>query len=345
MYNFKIGKINLNTIQRLEVERFLSTFNLFLDKDVEDTFVARYKDEIIGTCSCSGKIIKCFAVKKEFQGEGVASKLITHITNYLFNKGICETFIYTKPKNYNIFKDLNYNEVYSTKEVILLEGGMANIKRYVEKMHKNSGLGDKEKAAIVMNCNPFTLGHRYLIEKASRENREVIVFVVEENKSLFPFKVRLQLVKKGTKDLENVHVLAGGNYIISSATFPSYFLRKDDERLNAYVKLDAGIFGKYISTVFNINKRYVGNEPYCNVTKKYNEALKNVLPQYNIEVKVLERCIQEDEAISASKVRKLIKLNNWKKIKQLVPKTTYDYLISNSAKSIIERIKRSDSPH
>jgi [citrate (pro-3S)-lyase] ligase len=345
MYNLKIEKIDFNTGQRLDVERFLSAFNLFLDKDVDCTVVAKDKDEIVGTCSYAGKIIKCFAVKKGLQGEGIASKLITYITNDLFDKGIYETFIFTKPQNYYIFQDLNYHEVYATKEVVLLEGGMANVKRYVKGMYKESGLGEGKKAALVMNCNPFTLGHRYLIERASRENTQVVVFIVEENRSLFPFEVRVDLVKRGTKDLKNVHIVAGGDYIISSATFPSYFLRQEDERLKAYAKLDAGIFGKYISPVFHIDQRYVGTEPYCNVTKKYNDALLHVLPRYDIKVEVLQRFQQEGRAVSASEVRRLIKLGDWDKLKRLVPKTTYDFLISSNAKDIIERIKRSDSPH
>lgn len=345
MYNLVIEKIDLNTNERLKVERFLLGFNLFLDKDVDCTFVAKKRGEILGTCSYSGKIIKCFAVKKEMREQGIALKLITHITNDLFNKGVYENFIFTRPENSNIFGKLNYHKVYATEEVVLLEGGMGNIKKYIKEMYSDSGLGEGEKAAIVMNCNPFTLGHRYLIERASRENSKVIIFVVEENRSLFPFYVRQDLVKQGTKDLKNVHVLSGGSYIISANTFPSYFLRQEDKRLDAYVKLDAGIFGRYIAPVFNINKRYVGTEPYCNITKKYNEALVNILPRYNIEVKVLERFYREGKAISASEVRKLIKLEHWKEMKKIVPKTTYDFLISSNAKYIVEKIKRSEAPH
>ena len=39
-----------------------------------------------------------------------------------------------------------------------------------------------------MNCNPFTLGHKYIVEKAARENDNVIIFVVEEDKSSFPIQ-------------------------------------------------------------------------------------------------------------------------------------------------------------
>ncbi|AKL96878.1 [citrate [pro-3S]-lyase] ligase CitC [Clostridium aceticum] len=345
MQDIFIEKIDLNSNQRLEVEGFLSTFNLFFDNDIEYTIVAKTKDEILGTCSYAGKVLKCFAVKNGLQGEGIASKLVTHITNRLFDRGIYESFLFTEPKNLSIFKGLNYHEVHTVEEVSLLEGGMANVRRYTEKMYSNSGLAQEKKAALVMNCNPFTLGHRYLIEKAARENKEVVVFIVEENRSLFPFEVRLDLVKRGTEDLKNIHVLPGGNYIISSTTFPSYFLRQEGDRLRAYTKLDAGIFGKYIAPVFNIEKRYIGTEPYCKVTSQYNEALLATLPQRGIEVVEVDRLNLQEKAVSASEVRRLIRKEDWYSIERLVHPVTYEFLRSEAAKPIIEKIKRSDSPH
>ncbi|WZL72731.1 [citrate (pro-3S)-lyase] ligase [Clostridiaceae bacterium 35-E11] len=345
MDRLTIEKINVHSEAGLKVETFLSTFDLVLDKDVEYTVVIKDKNEIIGTCSYAGNVIKCFAVKKGLQQGGIAGKLITHITDVLFHKGIYKTFIFTKPLNAMILEGLNYRKVHETKYVVLLEGGLANVERTIKKMFEQSGLGIRKKAALVMNCNPFTWGHRYLIEEASKENEEVVVFVVEENRSLFPFKTRLELVKKGTADLKNVHVLAGGEYIISSATFPSYFLRQEDERLEGYVNLDAGIFGKYIAPAFHVDKRYVGTEPYCKVTNQYNEALSNILPRYGVEVRKIKRLTAEEKNISASVVRGLIKNENWEEVKKLVPQTTYEFLISHDAEEIVERIKRKDCPH
>ncbi|EYE88986.1 citrate lyase ligase [Fervidicella metallireducens AeB] len=345
MNNLLIERINLNSPQKKEVEEFLFKFDLLLDKDVENTIVARNNNRIVGTCSSSGSILKCFAVDSEIQGEGISSKLITEISNILFDRGIYETFIYTKPKNKRIFEGLGYKSVHETSEVLLLEGGMANVKSYVNNMFVKSGLDNRKKSGIVMNCNPFTEGHRYLIERAASESEQVVVFIVEENRSLFPFKTRLELVEKGVADLKNVCVIPGGKYIISSATFPSYFLRQEDERLMAYTKLDAGIFGKYIAPAFNIEKRYVGTEPYCRVTGQYNSALMEVLPQYGVEVKLIERFQREGRAISASEVRNIIRNGTLEELKDLVPETTYDFLISKEAEEIIEKIKRSDTPH
>lgn len=345
MNDIVIEKVNLKGHERRQVEEFLKGFGLILDTDVEYTAAAKMDEEIVGTCSYSGKVLKCFAVKEELQGEGIAAMLITHITDKLFDRGIYETFIFTKPKNKGIFTGLGYNEVYSAMGVTLLEGGMANINRYINGMLNKSGLRKGKKAGLVMNCNPFTLGHRYLIERAAEENEEVVVFIVEAEKSLFPFDVRLELVKQGTQHLKNVHVIPGGTYIISSNTFPSYFLRREDERLLEYTRLDAGIFGKYIAPVFNINRRYVGTEPYCNVTDKYNNALMEILPSFGVEVRLIERAVLNGTAVSASRVRSLIKSEDWNEIERLVPCSTYCFLKSPEAEEIIKSIKESDSPH
>jgi [citrate (pro-3S)-lyase] ligase len=345
MNDIIIEKINLKSHERKQIEEFLKGFDLTLDNDVEYTVAAKNDDDIVGTCSYAGKVLKCFAVKEELQGEGIAAKLITHVTDILFEKGVNETFIFTKLNNKGTFMGLGYNEVYSTSGVVLLEGGMANISKYINSMFKKSSLGNGKKAGLVMNCNPFTLGHRYLIEKAAEENEEVVVFIVEEEKSLFPFRIRLELVKKGTQHLKNVHVIPGGNYIISSNTFPSYFLRQEDERLLEYIRLDAGIFGKYIAPVFNINRRYIGTEPYCGVTNSYNHALMEILPSYEVEVRLVERIAFDGAAVSASRVRELIKSEKWGEIQKMVPRSTYSFLISSEAKEIIDKIKNSLSIH
>lgn len=340
MYDIIIEKVNINAIKK--VQDFLAGFELSLDKDVEYTIVAQLQGEIVGTCSFSGKVLKCFAVKKELQGEGISAKLITYLTNVLFDLGIYETFIFTRQLNMEIFKGLGYTEVYSNQEVTLLEGGSANVKQYIKEMFHKSGLGLAEKAGIVMNCNPFTLGHRHLIEKASRENKEVVIFIVEENRSIFPFKVRFDLVKKGVEDLKNVHVIPGGEYIISSSTFPSYFLKQEDDRLKAYTELDTGIFGTYIASEFNIKKRYIGTEPLDIVTNCYNETLLQLLPKFHITVKLIDRLAIEGTVISASQARKLIKLGQWDKLKKILPHSTYEYLISDDALEIVNTIKRSE---
>ena len=181
--------------------------------------------------------------------------------------------------------------------------------------------------AIVMNCNPFTYGHRYLIEKAAQNEEQVVVFVVEEDKSEFPFKDRIELVKKGTSDISNVLVVPSGAYMISSKTFPEYFTKKEKNTLDIDPSGDVFLFARVVAPYLNIKRRYIGEEPFDLVTKKYNQVMKEVLPTYGVKVIEIERKTDdEDEVISASYVRKCLRDKEWDKLMRIVPTTTYEYL-------------------
>ncbi|MGL4730393.1 MAG: [citrate (pro-3S)-lyase] ligase [Clostridium sp.] len=347
MYGLNVESVNVQkNIYRQEVVEFLNRFDLDLDKDVDYTVVIRKDGVIKATCSKAKSVFKCFAVDDDLRGEGVSATLLNALNDKLFEEGKYHSFIFTKPKNVEIFSGLGYKLIEKVEKVALLENGMYNIKSSLKKIISKEEIDiNKKRAALVVNCNPFTLGHLYLIEKAAKENEEVIVFVVEEDKSLFPFKVRYDLVKKGCSHLSNVKVVKGGEYIISSATFPSYFLRKEDDILKAYTTLDATIFGKYFCSELNINKRYVGEEPYCNVTKTYNETLKEVLPEFQAAVVEVQRKESDNMFISASRVRELIKKEAFLEIEKLVPKTTFEFLKSEEGAEIVEKIKNSNTPH
>lgn len=345
MYEIVVHKIDMKGHAREKVEFFLATFGLSLDDDVEHTIIARIDDRIIGTCSHAGKVIKCFAVSKDYQNVGISERLLTEITNDMFDKGIQDSFIFTRPENKVLFEGFGFKEIHTADNIALLESGSRDIKGYIARMFKNSNLDNNEKAALVVNCNPFTRGHRYLIQKASEENDQVIVFVVEEDLSLFPFSVRIKLIREGLKDLENVTVLPGGEYIISSGTFPTYFLREDEEKDKAYQSLDAGIFGRYIASVFNIRRRYLGTEPYSKTTDEYNKAMIDILPKYGVDIVLVERLEIDTKIVSASTVRQLVREDRWSEIKAMVPDSTYNYLLSDEAIPVIENIKKSHSRH
>ena len=164
---------------------------------------------------------------------------------------------------------------------------------------------------------------------------------MQEDRSIFPFDHRFRLVQLGVSDLNNVHVHAGGNYIISSATFPSYFLKKEDDKVKMQAELDATLFASRIAPPLNINVRFVGSEPNCVVTKQYNSILKMVLPNFGIKVIEIERCKSSDgEVISASRVRRLLAEGSVDKLLlKLVPESTYEYLTSESASSVLDALK------
>lgn len=342
-----IDKITLNNPNEIkEVTDFLNNFTLKYDNSVDYTIVARDNQQIIATASKDKNIVKCFAIDNKYQGEGLSTQLLTNLINKMFDEGYYHSLVFTKLDNKELFRGMGYKEVAHTDKVILMEMGNKNINKTLEKIIKKYEIDtSKKRAMLVMNCNPFTLGHQYLVEKVASENEEVLLFVVEEDKSVFPFKVRYELVKKGTAHLSNVKVIEGTEYIISSATFPNYFLRKEDDSLIEYTKLDASVCGKKFGKILNINKRYVGEEPYCNVTNIYNNTLKDILPQYGIEVIIVPRKEIENKAISASYVRELLKSENFEEIKKIVPQTTYEFLLSPQGKEIGEKLKISNTPH
>lgn len=347
MYGFNVEKINLRDKDAVkEVRDFLQKFDLKLDDNVDYTVVIRVEGEIKATCSKAKNVFKCFAVSNDLRGEGVSATLMGTLSDKLFEEGIYHNFIFTKPKNREIFTSLGYKLIHQIENVALLESGIYDIEKYLNDLIIEYNIDTTtQKSALVMNCNPFTLGHRYVIEQAAKDGHEVLVFIVEEDKSLFPFKDRYLMVKEGVADLPNVKVIRGGEYIISEATFPSYFLRREDEVLQAYTTLDASIFGRYFCEKLNITKRFVGEEPYCNVTRAYNTSLKEVLSRYGVQVTEIKRKEYKEDIISASKVRNLIKEGEISEIQHIVPRVTWEFLNTNLGKEIMEKIKSSNSPH
>lgn len=190
------------------------------------------------------------------------------------------------------------------------------------------------RGAIVMNCNPFTLGHQFLIRQSAKKVDHLYIFVVEEDKSFFPFKDRIELVKAGTKDIKNVVVVPSGKLIISSVTFPGYFLKDSPDSVGVDTSLDVDIFARYIAGPLGITKRFVGEEPIDIVTRNYNESMKEILPRYGIEVDEIKRKEESGGVISASRVRRALKAGNFEMIRCLVPDTTYQYLCENKEKFI-----------
>ncbi|MDR1688731.1 MAG: adenylyltransferase/cytidyltransferase family protein [Clostridiales bacterium] len=190
-----------------------------------------------------------------------------------------------------------------------------------------SGVRDNTIGAIVMNCNPFTLGHRYLIEECAKKVDHLIVFVVQEDKSIFSFADRLELVKAGTADLENVRVVESGSFIISSLTFKEYFNKAELQNRAVDSSNDVTLFANEIAPAAKIKVRFVGSEPFDKVTNQYNRTLERILPQYDIAFEEIPRAKTGGEVISASRVRKLLEIKDFDAIKNLVPDVTFGYLL------------------
>lgn len=324
---------------------FLKKQDLKLDRNIEYTIALLKDNEIIGTGSLEGKVLKSIAVSPKYQGLNITNKIVSELINEAYRRGETHLFIYTKPKYNNIFENLGFYKIAEVpNEASLLENSSNGIKSYVKELEEFKFNKDRI-ASLVMNCNPFTLGHQYIIEKAAFENDIVHVFIVWEDRSSFPSEVRYNLVKEGTKHLSNVFIHRGKDYIISNATFPSYFIRELGDIVKTHAKLDLEIFRSYIAPALNINKRYIGEEPYCLVTRAYNELMKKILSEVNIEVEEIERFKIAGEYISASKVRDGINQGDLIEIKKFLPEITYNFLMSAEGEKIIENMKILDGRH
>lgn len=194
--------------------------------------------------------------------------------------------------------------------------------KYVDELRRGK-VNVSQSGAIVMNANPFTKGHRYLVEYAAKKVEHLYVFVLEENSSYFSFEDRFRLVKEGTRDLHNVTVFRGGEFIISKKTFPEYFEKVDSV---ANSSKDIEIFGRLIAPILDIKSRFVGKEPYSVVTNGYNEQMKKMLPEFGISLVEIERTDVDGEIISATKVRKACENKDIETLRAMLPATTFDFV-------------------
>ena len=351
------------------VTALLNAEGIRLDANLDYT-CGMYDDEmnIIATGSCFGNTLRCLAVSSEHQGEGLMNQIISHLIEVQFERGNTHLFLYTKCSSAKFFGDLGFYEIARIDgQIVFMENRRTGFKNYLKKLEESSALqlqtltkdtsantatlqsdnalpdtstADRKIAALVMNANPFTLGHQYLVEKAARENDLLHLFIVSEDASLVPFKVRKQLVMEGTAHLDNICYHDSGPYIISNATFPSYFQKDENAVIESHAMLDLTVFTEIAQTL-GINRRYVGEEPTSLVTGIYNNIMSEKLPENGIECIIVPRKTDGKKAISASTVRQAIKDNDVDTLKKLVPESTLRYFESKEAKEVIERIRNS----
>ena len=359
-----------------EIEKLLQSEGIRRDRNLDYTCAVYDEDyKVIATGSCFGNTLRCMAVSHEHQGEGLMNEIVSHLIQYEYERKIFHLFLYTKCNSAKFFGDLGFYEIVRVEnQIVFMENRKTGFNDYLTELSKTKVDGEKI-AALVLNANPFTLGHLYLVEKASRENDFVHVFIVSEDMSLVPFDVRKKLVIEGTSHLKNLIYHETGDYIISSATFPSYFQKDDSAVIESHANLDLSIFVKIAETL-GINSRYVGEEPKSLVTGIYNRIMSTKLPEHNINCVIVPRKTVitppsnkldtspdsgeaesplskgrcqladrevESEIISASNVRQAIKNNEIEKIKNLVPESTYKFFTSPDAEKIINRIRGSEN--
>jgi len=340
--------------QRQRIEAFLKRNGLRFDDMHYYAAVTDDDGEMIAGGGLKGNVIKCVAVDDAHKGEAIANTLISHLIAHANEEGYSNVMLFTKPKNRQLFESLSFRLLAEAPEAVLMETGIGGINNTVEQLKKIKEEGEvckennqeckKEektnlnittpqplttttplRGVVVMNCNPFTLGHRYLIEQAAKQVERLFVMVVRENCSLFAYAERKAMVEQGVAHLKNVTVIDGSEYAISQATFPTYFLKRLDDAADTQMLLDLDLFRRHIAPALGATVRFVGTEPTDRLTRRYNQLMHEVLA----DVRETARLEKKGNVVSASRVRKAMEQGDMSTIRQLVPPTTLPYIIAH----------------
>lgn len=334
--------------QRRRIEQFLGDNGLRLDDvDYYATLVDETTDEIVAGGGLKGGVIKCVAVADGHKGEAVANRIVSHLIAQANADGHQCVKLFTKPQNRQMFESMSFRLLAEAPKAILMETGIGGIKRYSEELESEKGKVKSEKSngklhhlnpstphpimppsgIIIMNCNPFTLGHRYLIEQAAQQVETLYILVVREDCSMFSYDERKAIISRGVADLDNVVVCDGSEYSISATTFPTYFLKCLSDASDTQMTLDIDLYRRHIAPALGATVRFVGTEPDDPLTRRYNELMKSMLP----DVREVARLEKNGVVVSASRVRKAIVENHLAQAARLVPPTTVPYIVAHMA--------------
>lgn len=349
--------LSLNSVRR-RVEAFLAANGLRLAPLDRYVVVTRDEDgdEILAGGGLDGNVIKCVAVSESARSEGLMNTLVSRLIAIAREEGRESVIAFTKPENEGIFKSLGFALLASSPKAILMEngsGGLPEYRKYLESLARPGRNG-----AIVMNANPFTKGHRYLVEQAASLVDNLYVIVVKEDRSRFPYVERKAMIEAGCAGLDNVIVCEGSDYAISAATFPTYFLKKLDDATDTQIALDLDLFVNHIAKPLGVTVRFAGSEPEDALTRRYNELMAEILPGTSVAVVrqaahqpdpelvkgsalrqarrpmdfvEIPRLEQKGKPLSATSLRRALDKGGFKEAMEYIPESTIPYLVADLA--------------
>lgn len=348
--------LSLNSVRR-RVEAFLAANGLRLAPLDCYVVVTRDEDgnEILAGGGLDGNVIKCVAVSESARSEGLMNILVSRLIVIAREEGRDSVKAFTKPENEGIFKSLGFGLLASAPKAILMENGSGGLPEYRKYLESLARLG--RNGAIVMNANPFTKGHRYLVEQAASQVDNLYVIVVKEDRSRFPYVERKAMIEAGCAGLDNVVVCGGSDYAISAATFPTYFLKKLDDATDTQIALDLDLFVNHIAQPLGVTVRFAGSEPEDALTRRYNELMAEILPGTSVAVVrqdhqpdpelvkgsalrqarrpidfvEIPRLEQKGKPLSATSLRRALDKGGFKEAMEYIPKSTVPYLVADLA--------------
>ena len=317
--------------EREEIKALLSGYELGFDEGIKTFVVCKAGGRVQACAGLDGNVVKCVALSPEMRGESISLKLLTELVNTAYEFGHTHLFLFTSPANVPFFQGGGFLPLVQVPDyVTFLENTPLGMMRYCQELKQFRQPGEKI-GCIVMNANPFTLGHQFLVKEAAKQCDWLHVFLVREDASQFPYQERYSLVEAGIAGIPKVTLHHGSKYMISRATFPDYFKKEKGKVGPCFTGLDLLLFREYIAPALGVTHRFVGSEPFCETTCQYNKDMKYWLqeaPSMGVPIQVveLERTVSGERAISASEVRRALKAKDVARLRQLVPETTLKLL-------------------
>ncbi|HLO67696.1 MAG TPA: hypothetical protein VK188_11795 [Holophaga sp.] len=306
-----------------EARAFVEGQGLRFEPGVDEWAGLYENGRLVATGARAGRILKMFAILPDHQGTDALGQLVTRLRASAEAAGHGDLFVFTAPDKARSFEALNFRMLAAHGPVALLEFG-PGLEGWLAS--RATLVRPGRNGAIVLNGNPFTLGHLHLAELAARKVDNLYLFVVSEDRSAFPFQDRIRLAREATRHIPNATVLETGPYAVSAATFPTYFLKRIEEGTEAQMGLDLELFGRRIAPFFNVAARFAGDEPLCPLTAAYNRAMEAILPGAGVAVEIVPRLALEGAPVSASRVRTALEARDWPLLAGLVPPATLDHL-------------------
>lgn len=315
-YDSHIGELPLSVPFFREKLRLFLLENGLRTEEFDSYYAVESEEgEILAGAGLRADVIKCVAVREDMRSEGLLLPLLSHLVSAAASRGITNLKVFTRPSNRDIFQSIGFKLLASAPKAILMENGRG-LQDYVEYL---KGLRRQGRTGvIVMNANPFTKGHRFLVEEAaSRVDNLVVIPVLEDTPGGFPYGERLAMIKAGVPG--GVIVADGSSYQISALTFPTYFLKDLSEASETQMLLDIDLCKRHIAPALGADVRFVGSEPSDALTARYNALMRE-------QLSVVEIPRQGDRPVSASAVRKAIGEGKYAEASAMVPGSTRPYV-------------------
>ncbi len=300
--------------------------DLRFEEDFED-LIGVFEQGRLAACGArTGRLLKMLVVAPEFRGAGLIGDIVAELMRRGRDAGWDGFFIFARPCAAAAFEKLGFKPLVRHDKAVLLEYGNALLGYF---RARAALVRSGNNGAAVINADPFSLGHQYLVERAAQQVDTVYVLVPSEGRFALPLQARLDLARRGTAHLPNAVVTDTGPYLLSSVTFPAYFLKPGDQPDQIQLEIDVDLFGRHIAPMFDIRARIVGTEPFDPAIRAYNQTLRQRLGRWNVRLVEIERMKVGERWLNTAYVYQALARGDWRQVEATVPPSTLAFLQAN----------------